>query len=88
MAALDAGDDSTESDGGGDEKKIPCTAINPYESDPGRCCVPLYAYMIKINNNRRIERVRSHGDGSRSDAKETNVQVLAVKYWQCSTGSS
>jgi hypothetical protein len=33
---------SSEGGEGGDEKKIPCTAINPYESDPGRCCVPLW----------------------------------------------
>jgi hypothetical protein len=38
-AAFVVGDDDDDDDG--DEKKIPCTAINPYESDPGKCCVPL-----------------------------------------------
>jgi hypothetical protein len=41
--------------GGGDEKKMPCTAINPYESDPGRCCVPLW--YVKITKRQAIRRV-------------------------------
>jgi hypothetical protein len=45
-AEFDAEPSSVDSEGGGDEKKIPCTAINPNESDPGRCCVPL-----RISNN-------------------------------------
>jgi hypothetical protein len=43
IAAAFVDESESSEDGGddGDEKKIPCTAINPYESDPGRCCVPL-----------------------------------------------
>ena len=31
-----------------EEKKIPCTANNPYELEPGKCCVALYIISSEL----------------------------------------
>jgi hypothetical protein len=48
IAAAFVGESWSSEGSGGDEKKMPCTAIKPYESEPGRCCVPLWYVKITI----------------------------------------